>query len=257
MIKNLIFLFVLIFSVNSIKAKTIIISDIDDTLKNAHVLDNLDLLLFAFKTKNLFKGMPKTFSFLQRELNANIFYVSNAPKNLMGRSHRKFLTRNSFPRGEIFLRDEYSRETHKIKTITNIIKEQNPTRIILIGDNGEHDPKFYNLIKEEYPDIEVITFIRAAYEITHTFDDQEYFTTPFEILFKLIDTDLLNKEKTQDLIAKIGIRFLKETRSRKSGAWFFPSWVNCKGHESILPDTFSNNSLMRTIISNINFRCLN
>ncbi|MCE3010378.1 MAG: App1 family protein [Proteobacteria bacterium] len=139
---------------------TILISDIDDTLKISHVLNTAESVGSAGKVGNHFLGMAGLF----RHADIPTYYVSNAPESLMGASHELFLMYNDFPAGEMHLRKSLSDENHKVETLIEIIDRTKPERVILVGDNGEQDPAIYQLIQSRYPEIQFQIYIHWVYD---------------------------------------------------------------------------------------------
>lgn len=154
----------LTISFNSVSAKTIVISDIDDTIKMTGVLNNKIHVGFnGLFSKRAFAGMSE----LYNEYNAKgygIYYVSGSPKMIDCRIE-DFLVEKDFPQGDQrFLKDKISTDTYKFKmeSIRNVIAKENPTSLILIGDDTEHDPDVYNDISKEYPGLVEAIYIRAV-----------------------------------------------------------------------------------------------
>jgi phosphatidate phosphatase APP1 len=151
-------------SINSASAKTIVISDIDDTIKMTGVLNNkLHVGFNGLFSKRAFAGMSE----LYNEYHAKgygIYYVSGSPKMIDCRIE-DFLVEKDFPQGDQrFLKDKIGSNTYnfKMESIRNVIAKENPTTLILIGDDTEHDPDVYNDISKEYPGLVEAIYIRAV-----------------------------------------------------------------------------------------------
>jgi phosphatidate phosphatase APP1 len=143
-------------------AKTLVVSDIDDTIKLTDVLNtNTEIVINALFSKKAFSGM----SALYREFDKNkasIHYVSGSPtviKNIIG----KFMGFNVFPQAQnLNLRaNKVESYDHKIASISRLIETENPDEIILIGDDGEKDPEIYDAISKKYPRKVSGIYIRA------------------------------------------------------------------------------------------------
>ncbi len=207
--------------------KTIIITDIDDTLKITHLKDLAQLPGAAIDTEKYFKGMPRLLKSIPKH---KIFYVSNGLNTPFKNVYKKFLFKNEFPRGEMFLRKFSNLKTHKVDTISYILNRENPEKVIFIGDNGQEDPEIYHHIEEKFSSINFITFIRTVYNEekgTPLESGQIGFVTPFEIVDRLFEQSLLSLSKSLDYIKKESIDFLTEGYSPKKEAWI-PAWVNCE-----------------------------
>lgn len=213
-------------------AKTVIISDIDDTLKNAHILDLIDMVKKAPRTKGLnFPGMSELFHLIIEENDETyVRYLSNAKEWLMLRSHTRFLNRGFYPSGKIVLRTTLGSEIHKPAALRKIMENVKPDRVILVGDNGQNDARFYHDLIEEYQGsgVKFHTFIRIVYStaVTHKaaslYEEQVGFTTPIEIIGTLIDKGVIGKEKGLELVKTL-YRYFSFI-----DYLFFPEWTNCE-----------------------------
>jgi len=147
-----------------------VISDIDDTIKDSHVLDKKKLLKKTFlKEFQPVKGM----SAIYRHWHAKGYrfhYVSSSPWQLypvLG----EFIDKQSYPRGSMHLKlirvkDKSifnifaTPEEGKIPTITKLLTTYPKRRFILVGDSGERDANIYAYIAKRYPDRIIKIYIR-------------------------------------------------------------------------------------------------
>lgn len=146
---------------NPLHAKTLIVSDIDDTIKLTDVLNsNLEIVRNGLFSKKAFSGM----STLYRELgsSAEIYYVSGSPE-VIKPVLTNFMSENKFPQGRNLLLRPMKVESfdHKIASITKLIEAKQPDEVILIGDDGEKDPEIYDQISKHYPSKVTGIYIRA------------------------------------------------------------------------------------------------
>lgn len=176
--KVVIFLFLLMSM--SVSAKTLIISDIDDTLKRTNVLG---YMLGGLRTTNPFIGLPalysnflcndeptvkaqefcRKFRGLNHSENRSLVYVTAATGRLQ-MFGREFISRSNFPQVPV-IGKEVERETleFKINTLKEIIKGEEYDEIILIGDNGQHDVGAYRAVTKSFPSRKITTFIHQVY----------------------------------------------------------------------------------------------
>lgn len=147
-------------------AKTIIITDIDDTIKDSRVRNKWELIRRGPQTgpEMVIPGMQQALLRLMQIAKTNqIFYVSKIPK-VFEDYHQEFLNRNYFPYGLLISRGFQS--DFKYQVVMEIIRLEKPTEVILIGDNGESDPKIYSRIRSSFKrnkDLSFKVFIREAY----------------------------------------------------------------------------------------------
>lgn len=215
-------------------AKTIVISDIDDTIKVAHIRSKTDKLITAFKTNNIFLGMADVYEKIKlHNKDAKVFYISNAPESLMKLSHHALVSNGHFPNDGILLRTKGASETEfKHIALEKLIKEQNPSTVVLFGDNGEHDVNFYQTVASKFPEIKFVTFIRVLYDLdnkANPTDDQNGFISPFEIADVLLSEGLINKTSLDEIYSEHAPGFLADKKNKRSGHIYLPKWLSCKG----------------------------
>ncbi len=220
---------VFLFSL-SLSAKTVVLSDIDDTLKVAHVRSTFGKLLRALNTKVKFTGMPELFHALEKSGEVSAFYyLSNAPKSLMGSSHPNFLANNKFPAGTTWLRDDLSSMEHKPYHLRKLITLENPDTVILFGDNGEYDAKFYADFGREFPNVRLITFIRYLYsEAEETAAQHEFVTALNPYLILKEEGYIKSGLKEEEIIAR---QIIVSERDGSYAPVVFPSFLNCPGYD--------------------------
>ncbi|GEM_PF-4276334 len=164
----------------SLQAKTLVISDIDDTIKRTNVLG---YMLGGIRTTNPFIGLPalynnflcnseptvraqefcKKFRGLNHSNERSLIYVTAA----IGRIQvfgREFISRSNFPQVPV-VGKEAGRDTleFKVTTLKEIISGGDYDEVILIGDNGEHDVAAYRAVTKAFPLKKISTFIHQVY----------------------------------------------------------------------------------------------
>lgn len=140
-----------------------IISDIDDTIKDSHVLDKQLLVRNTFVNPlHSVAGMSDLYqTWATPNQHLSFHYVSSSPLQLFPLL-TEFLQQEKFPTGSLHLRqikliDELFKEgsssqRHKQKQIRELLKQFPKRRFILIGDSGEADPEIYAAVAKDYPD---------------------------------------------------------------------------------------------------------
>lgn len=250
--KLLISLSFLFFVAQATNATLLVVSDIDDTLKVAHIKDKTDRIATAFRTSNVFLGMSDIMDKIKlNNKNAKIFYLSNAPEFLMKGSHNKFINDNRFPSDGVILKPKgASSETHKAESLVKLIDDNSPSTVILIGDNGEHDVYFYSDIVKKYPHIKFITFIRVAYDLkldeANPTYEQNGFISPFEIADVLRVENIIDQNSLREIYKEHAKPFLDEKKTKKNGPLYIPKWLSCKGFTPVF--TITLNSLLEKVV---------
>lgn len=243
----------LIFAVSAQAAsKVLLISDIDDTIKVSHVLSTAAKISRATDVTTPFLGMSQLYQLIVNENSSStkVVYLSNAPDEFGGvpaltLSHQTFLNYNKFPAGELLLRDGLFEENHKLKAIRELIDNEHPEILIMIGDNGEKDSEIYEQIKNEYAEskIKMVTFIHQVYSAENSsfipdfleerghaiFPGQNGYATPIEISLQLNEIGLLATASVDWMIQNIVPRIAAESSLKWDGleAISFPSFKDC------------------------------
>ena len=231
---------------------TLIISDIDDTIKVSHILSSTGKVSNALNVTKPFTGMAELFQLLlnQSPSSTRILYLSNAPESVAGLpamkiSHQAFLDYNNFPAGELNLRADIFDPNHKITEIRRLLIEERPDTVILVGDNGERDPQIYHQATQEFGGkIRMYTFIHQLYssrapflvpkflaEIgAKIFPEQIGYVTPVEIALELHRRNLMSAAGTEYMLKNVLPQILDEgsLKFETLRAMTFPSFASCR-----------------------------
>jgi phosphatidate phosphatase APP1 len=138
-----------------------VISDIDDTVKDSHVLDRPELIANTFlREYRPIAGMPELY---QRFENASIpiHYVSASPWQLY-EPLQSFFATSKLPQGTFHMREFDLKRSSitamfestlnlKRQSIDPLLKRFPNRKFLLIGDSGEHDPEIYGKVASEFP----------------------------------------------------------------------------------------------------------
>lgn len=236
--KKLIFLLGLLFGLQT-QAKLIIISDIDDTLKQTDVLNKLDLIQNAIVGEKPFHWMPSVFSEIQKfhQEKASISYISSSVDCITNQS--KWIKKHGFPEGKVIQRTckkgeisyQVPGKNYKIlvitKTLMNLPVGQDH-EIYLFGDNGQHDAEVYQYIKGAFPQLKIHAFIRdIRVEATKIhpvlslkkLDGIQYFLTELDFFnmpeFAFMDLELKSRMIEEDQKNKLMADYLPLTLSKR------------------------------------------
>lgn len=227
----LVYIFVFLFQtlVHAAPGKTILISDIDDTIKLANVPSLADSARYALDDESRFSGMAALYNLLTQDaVGKQVYYLSNAPTWLMQGTHLDFLANGKFPQGTYVGRKDYSAEVHKLNNIRAILQKEKPARVIFFGDNGERDPIVYAQIQQEFKNsgIEFVTFIRFITD-QKLGAGQIGFVTPIEVSLVLREKAALSPQSVSWLVDNV-LPFIVEQRNWiDTGIVSFPDFVDC------------------------------
>lgn len=215
--KNLFVLLLGLLFSGVLQAKTIVISDIDDTLKRVHVRSTSRKLASFFDTKSKFLGMSDLYQHLnQAGKPPAFFYVSGAVEFTMKKQHKAFLKKSGFPAGEIYLRESLSEKTpvFKVRKITEIINSTRPQTLVFFGDNGEKDEEVLNTLMTQNPQIEIIGFIHQTYAAQNSANDPAiHFASVLDIIPALFAKGQIESAQAEKLAEDIGQKVAKELKS--------------------------------------------
>ncbi len=165
-------------------AKTLIVSDIDDTIKMSDILGSkIKIAYKAFAKGQAFSGMSELYQNLMTK-DSKIFYISGSP-GYMKKKVENFLSSNEFPQFEnIILRKSLSDDIYYYKygAITKLLNEEKPDKVLFIGDDTEYDPEIFEQISHENPGLVKGIYIRSVqHRYVDHLDGVKTFFAPIEI----------------------------------------------------------------------------
>jgi hypothetical protein len=215
------------------EARTLVISDIDDTLKLAAVKYTSKAIGYSFDDESGFLGMSALFNQIEA-YSPNEFefhYVTKAPAWFMEKTHKAFLTRHSYPAGLYWPAESAGDDQHKLRVIRHLIAQLNPDRILFIGDNGELDAQVYNQIETEFPKINFLTFIRHVYSDSvgdgRLSASQIGFLTPVEVSLELAIRGWLDWSAIESIKQSIIPAVMRDFGRNDDGIVSLASWQDC------------------------------
>ena len=219
-----------IFSLG-IFAKTVVISDIDDTIKMSHSMGTVSNAYYFFKARP-FPVMKNILVDLKNlSPDSDYFYVSAAPRLLF--KGNAWIKEHGFPKGPVYLRKINSPDiyTYKYITISTIIKnyidENENISFIFLGDNSEHDPIIYKNIIEKY-NLNASIFIRDVATTGTSLSSElnqikipgvNFFFSELDLLsfdqFSFITEETTNQIKRALQEKKLIPRYIRETLTKR------------------------------------------
>lgn len=257
--------------------KVILVSDIDDTIKVSHVLNQVGKVTRALDQTTPFLGMAQIYQLIVNEnpQTTKVVYLSNAPESVAGIpalrfSHQGLLDRNHFPNGELVLREDMFDQSHKIRTLRELIQKEMPDVLILVGDNGEKDVDVYHQATQEFAyltKMKVVTFIHQLYGSKESsflpdflketgrlpYAEQMGYVTPIEISLKLNDLGLLKQNSVDWMIENVAPVIVAEQSFKWDGLrpLSFPLFKDCSDFRW----SFSQPENLRELIEKIEQEC--
>lgn len=252
------FLIGLLISFTS-SAQTLVVSDVDDTVKVSNVLNLADSLQNSVLIQNHFLGMSRLYNSLDPQ-RTQFAYVSNAIESLMQVFHESFLIFNFFPEGSVHLRPSVRDSDFKVRTITRLIERHQPENLILIGDNGERDPLIYWKIAVLHPEIKVHTFIHQVYSVRSTrrkgsvlYPLQIGYATSVDLATHLRGFQFLSENEYFRFVEGVVPAILREKTDLMSGEAAFPAWMDCR--DVVFPAFEEGNETLKLYLHKARARC--
>jgi hypothetical protein len=215
----------LIFSSTCWGQKTLVIVDIDDTIRMTHRKSSLwEQLQNVSDPGTAFYGMREILEGFDSK-NAVIYYVSGTIAPISDFS-AGFLYANDFPQQDHYLYRGWFEDTQefKVRTIDELSANESPDRIIMLGDNGEQDSAAYLEVAGKHPNS--ISYIHKIYgaDGVDIPNDQSLFLTAADLALQLYLAGDLDAVSAQKAIATV----IDGLASEDSFYWqfVFPTWAD-------------------------------
>ena len=160
----------------------------------------------------------------------SIYYVSGSPEIIRFRV-REFLEDNDFPQiQQLVLRKSLKQDTilYKIETIRKLIAKLGPDKIIMIGDDTEHDPEIFNTIYQENVDKTESIYIRSVQN--RVMPSNPVIKTFFSAV-EIAGFELLRGRIHSESFSKVVNGFLKQTN--ESGIFLKKRYCPKQGREQL------------------------
>jgi hypothetical protein len=150
-IQKLIFSLLMILSFQSFGMDTIIISDLDDTIKRTNVSSTVRAGVNALWTRKVFSGMTDLFRTMEPETSG--LYVLSNSINLFRHNIRGLINKHNINALDVSTRSLFKDKDkfkYKYEYIVNKITSLN-VKVILMGDDVGEDPEVYAKVLADYP----------------------------------------------------------------------------------------------------------
>lgn len=162
-------------------SKTIIVTDIDDTIKKANTMGGIGGI-YHFLKKRPYEYARDLYNEINQYEKAQgeetlFYYVSAAPEFVFDAP--AWFKLNKFPIGPTFLKtrqnggETYAYKYRTIKTIIEKELEQDPDlKVIFFGDNSQHDAQVYYDLKKDMNLLNSLIYIRDVSTEATDFDPE-------------------------------------------------------------------------------------
>lgn len=249
--------------------KTLLISDIDDTIRPTHILSLTDKYTNQL-TADQFLGMLSLFRLIEKQNpQTYIYYVTNAPDAYgLNFLPALYLYNNNFPQQEnLSLNDDSTAVDiqKKVPRISKLIDYMQPKKLILVGDNGQVDIGVYQEIRRRYPSIPAEIYIHQVYSVNSVDQQgarlmagQKGFVTAIDIATDLFRQGVIKENGLTWLAQKTIPQILAESYVGGSGDTAFYSWMDCRDYH-FSSDTndlpLSIQTMMKSYFAKLSKRC--
>jgi hypothetical protein len=201
-----------------------IISDLDDTIKITHV-KNLKGLYHATLDDRVFIGMPELFRSFKASAENKLYVVSGSYR-IVGGPVAGLLQRNGIDVDGVHLTGGSSKKPASIRRLM----EKNHDDVILLGDDQEKDPYFYQQIKELFPDRIKAIYIHQL-NIKQLPAGQIPFYSAYEVAAHEVSAGRLSEshlEKVKNSIQEVlDLKPGDPYITRRMSNLLIPDWQNC------------------------------
>lgn len=219
-----------------ISPKTLVVVNVEDTLKISHVRNFWDSLNYVNSTRKRFMGTSDAFSLLARHNpDFKFVYLTQSPQLVMGKNEREFLNKNDFPKGSHATYDSNQDAALRLKVVSDVIDIHKPQRVILVSHNGSPDTEVFHKLTAQFKEIVFIPYIHIVYstlsisEVGNVlFPEQTGYVTTVELLLDWQQRGLIDVAGAVPLMRALKDRILVEN-VEASGIYEYgiPSFVNC------------------------------
>lgn len=234
------------------QAKTLVISDVDDTIKISYVRSKMEMVSFSAFADSLFFAMNDVYQELEQKAKRSgedmkFYYLSNGFTPTVEEVHTKVLRDFDFPKGRYISRPNPLVKTHKLDHIRRLINIEKPERVIFIGDNGEKDPIDYRKIVLEYAasGIHFSTHIHMVYDQPKDVSPQLYanlkgrdqegmfpaqlgFLNAAELAVQLFDIGQIDRQQTSRLVSLVEAAVQEQKANAVYGPLVAPFFKRCR-----------------------------
>jgi len=215
--------------------KGLVVINVEDTLKIAHIQNFWDSLNYNTNTKKRFLGMVEALRLLARSNPSYRFVYLTRPQELVaGKIEREFISNNKFPLGEF---RNYSMDP-MVKTraeiLRNLLTEYPVKNVVFMGHNGGPDPDVFSLISKEFININFHQYIHTVYSTSgamalgrELYSEQTGFLTAVELIVDWQQRGLTGMDSlklVKSLISKVLSEASDQTHLDEIA---IPSFVNC------------------------------
>ncbi len=214
----------------------LVVINVEDTLKIAHIQNFWDSLNYNTNTQKRFMGMVSALQILARNNPGFQFvYLTRPPELVAGKVERQFVVENGFPRGEFQSYAIDSTAETREGVLREIIRRSTVKRVILIGHNGGPDPQVFQAIAKEFQNIQFYQYLHLVYSTSSSselgmalFPEQTGYVTAAELVVDWQIHQLTDPVESLKFVTTMVDRVIAEDpEAPRADVYAIPAFVNC------------------------------
>jgi hypothetical protein len=228
-------------------SKTLLISDIDDTIKATGIHQYTSIGINAPSTINEFAGMSILYNSWYKKYNktGDIFYLTAAP-GILDILGVQFLEASGFPPGFVEIkkhvvsgRSAISESSGEFKTrkLIELFEKEKPDTLILVGDNGEQDiianDNLMKYAQDTKATTKIYSFIHYVYEAESKSlpipSNQSAFLTSADLAVHFYNKGWINKTSLSKNLEEVAY---DSNPNSKLTETVIPAFMECKNFNS-------------------------
>lgn len=212
MLRSAVFFGLVLSTQIALAREIVIVSDMDDTTRMANIEKKVKAGAKLFVGVKPYEGLRAIYQELAQNPEVKFYYLSNSFPFLYDGVRWK--RKHGFPKGVVLQRSLGDKsDSFKPAKLKEIAKAHPQASFILVGDNVEHDPKFYQDFVKTHPELDTRIFIRDARLIFPQSENITYFQTEAQIVDELEisaeTAELIRKLPFQKLVPKFLVNNLR------------------------------------------------
>jgi hypothetical protein len=148
----------------SVPAQSLLVSDIDDTIRAMNTQSPVGMVLRGRKKDNDFSGVKALYEEWRRQSSQNhIAFVTAGPR-IFAKFYQRFLNFTGFQFDFLAMRPKKTDTfSHKVQSLRSLYGQVQPSATILVGDNSALDPDVYAQTQSDFPQTPTSIYIHQLY----------------------------------------------------------------------------------------------
>lgn len=216
--------------------KTLVIANVEDTLKLSHARNFWDSLNYVNSTRKRYLGMSDALNLLEKNNpEFHFIYLTQSPQLVAGKNEREFLNRNDFPKGSQVTYDSNQDVDARLVVLNDVISKTKPKRVILLSHNGSPDVEVFHRLIPQFPNIAFHSYLHIIYSASAISEvgnvltpEQTGYVTSVELLAEWQQKGFIDFKGAKTTMMVLRDRILAENVEAAGISEFgIPSFVNC------------------------------